>query len=771
MFFVHRRKNTPSLLSLFFGMMLAAPSFSTPVQPPVDWSAVEMPSLRHAAVSVTTTELGRLSQVGGPADKTMTGLRPTLAFEFPMRRDEIITQAVLDLRWHASPALIPTRSQLVVKLNGEYQTTIPIPKERDGDVLKTRIRLNAKKLKDSNRLSFDFIGSYAPASVCENPASKTLWAAVDGGSILTLTHQRIRAADDLTLLPAPFVDPADRNPSTLAFSLPSDPTDAMLQAAGITASWAGVASDWRGIRAGVSFDAAPPERHFIVLITNKRRPLFLKDWPEARGPEITVADAPATDWAKMLVIAGRNDADLLVAARALATRGDTFTGNAVRITNLARVTPSEPYRVPKWIDTTRKTTLGDILDYEGQLNAKGIDLPPLRIDFRLPPDLFVMTRSSIPFDLKFRYSQPAADALSQLRLSLNESLVRTFPLMPEGDGTSRKTSDFAVVDTLSSYLNQIDIPAVLFSSNNRLKFDFAYGASISGGSPENCRTVTLIPNEVAIDPNSSLDFTGFYHFAPMPDLRLFAQSGYPFTIYGDLSQTTIVMPASPDANTTSAMLTTLARFSSQTGAAAHAVTVTTKPAPETLKDRDVLVFGIVPECLLQKNLEKPTLSLNPDSRLAAPDFVIRNVLAKAAADANDVNQITDMMARGPAAAIAGYESPITPGRSVVALMATPGAGETKLIDRLADPHALGDTGGTLSFVHASPALNFYAEPSYYSGDLPWHQRLWFRLLDSPLLLVLCTFFAIVLMGIMIYGLMYAHNKRRLRIAKTEKDRL
>ena len=96
---------------------------------------------------------------------------------------------------------------------------------------------------------------------------------------------------------------------------------------------------------------------------------------------------------------------------------------------------------------------------------------------------------------------------------------------------------------------------------------------------------------------------------------------------------------------------------------------------------------------------------------------------------------------------------------------------TKLIDRLADPHALGDIGGTLSFVHASPALNFYAEPSYYSGDLPWHQRLWFRLLDSPLLLVLCAFCAIVLMGFMIYGLMYAHNKRRLRIAKTEKNRL
>ena len=770
MFFSYRQKRIISLLTMFFGMMTAAPNQAAPSQPPVEWTTIEAPATRPAAMSVTADELGRLTQIAGPSDRTMTGLRTTLAFEFPMRRDEIITHAVLDLRWHASPALIPTKSQLIVRLNDEYQTTLPVPKDRDGDVLKTRIKLDAKKLKDSNKLSFEFIGSYA--GVCENPASKALWAAVDNESVLTLTHQRIRAADDLALLPAPFLDPADRNPSPLAFSLPSNPTDGMLQAAGIAASWAGVASDWRGVRAGVSFDSVPPERHFIVLATNEHRPPFLKDWPEARGPEITIADAPNTDWAKMLVINGRNDADLLVASRALATRGDTFTGDTVRITSLARVTPSERYRVPKWIDTTRKTTFGDILDYEGQLNARGIDLPPLRVDFRLPPDLFVMTRSSIPLDLKFRYSPPASDALSQLRLSLNDALIRTYPLKPDGDGTSRETADFAVVDSLSSYLNQIDIPAVLFSSNNRLKFDFAYGSSIAGGSPENCRTVTLIPNQVAIDPNSTLDFTGFYHFAPMPDLRLFNQSGYPFTIYGDLSQTTVVLPPSPDANITAAMLTTLARFASQTGAAAHAVTVTTNPEPEALKDRDVLIFGNVPECLLQKNPEKPALALGAESRrLAASDFVIRNLLAKGAADANDVDQVTDMMSRGPAAAIAGYESPITPGRSVVALMATPGAGEAKLLERLADPHALRDSGGTLSFVHASPALNFYAEPSYFVGDLPWHQRLWFRLLDSPILLVLCALSAILVMGIMIYGLMYAHNRRRLRIAKAEKDKL
>lgn len=750
-----------ALLTVTLGtMLLVSNAQARPDEPPVHWKTIETRAQRALMPTVTATELGRLTLAGGPANLMMSGIRNRLAFSFPMRRDEIITNATLDLRWHASPALIPIKSQLLVKLNDEYQTALPIPKERPSDLMEARITLDPKKLKDTNHLSFEFLGSYA--AVCENPASSSLWASIESNSVLTLTHQKLRAADDLSLLPAPFVDQADAAALPLSVALPANASDTLLQSAGVVASWVGVASDWRGAKVNVSINAQPPETHFIVLMTDDRRPEFLKDWPKAQGPEITMADAPNSDWAKMLILSGRTDDELLIAARALATRSESFTGRSVQITDLVRLTPPQPYRVPKWVDTSHKTTLGELQTYAGQLDARGVELPPLRVNFRLPPDLFVLTRSTIPLNLKYRYTPPEKHAHAQLRLFLNDSLIRTLPLKDDGEGSSLSTTNLTAVDTLTAFLREIDVPAVLFGPENHLTFDFAYSTSLSGGSPENCRTITLIPNEAALDPSSTLDFTGFYHFAPMPNVGLFHQSGYPFTIYGDLSQTTVVLPPKPNANLMAAMLTTMARLGSQTGAPAHAVTVTTVPSEAALQNRDVLVIGAVPECLTPHNETQPSLALTPtQQRLTAPDEVVRQVLHKAQPHDQQVDQVVAMMANGPAAAVAGYESPVTPGRSVVALMATPGAGEVTLIERLATPHALTDTGGTLSFIHPVPAVNFMTEPAYFLGNLPWHQRLWYRLLDHPLLLILCALAAVIAVGLMVYGLMHLHNRRRL----------
>ena len=54
-----------------------------------------------------------------------------------------------------------------------------------------------------------------------------------------------------------------------------------------------------------------------MFVTNTARPTFLKDFPKVEGPQISVGDAPNSLAEKMLIVAGRDDADLIAAMKAL----------------------------------------------------------------------------------------------------------------------------------------------------------------------------------------------------------------------------------------------------------------------------------------------------------------------------------------------------------------------------------------------------------------------------------------------------------------------
>src|SRR5260370_4587203 len=49
----------------------------------------------------------------------------------------------------------------------------------------------------------------------------------------------------------------------------------------------------------------------------------------------------------------------------------------------------------------------------------------------------------------------------------------------------------------------------------------------------------------AIDRDSSLDLRGIPHSVVLPRLELFADAGYPFTQWPDLSRTAVIIPSSP----------------------------------------------------------------------------------------------------------------------------------------------------------------------------------------------------------------------------------
>uniref|UniRef100_UPI0019543A13 cellulose biosynthesis cyclic di-GMP-binding regulatory protein BcsB n=3 Tax=Enterobacterales TaxID=91347 RepID=UPI0019543A13 len=71
---------------------------------------------------------------------------------------------------------------------------------------------------------------------------------------------------------------------------------------------------------------------------------------------------------------------------------------------------------------------------------------------------------------------------------------------------------------------------------------FQYMNPMPGGSVENCITFQPVQNHVVIGDDSTIDFSKYYHFIAMPDLRAFANASFPFSRMADLSESIIVMP-------------------------------------------------------------------------------------------------------------------------------------------------------------------------------------------------------------------------------------
>ena len=722
--------------------------------------ALARPRDSRAEAIPPKTELLPLASLasGGPsASIRMTGIWPKQTFEFVMRRDEIITASELTLYWTPSPALLPIRSQLIIRLNGQVQKVLPISREMLGKQNQSIVPLDPKKLKDANVLELEFIGEYD--NVCTTPTSPTLWLTVDNASQLSFSRQKLRVADDLSLFPVPFVDPYDKSMLRVGFAFSSAPSAGELSAATVLATYFGVEADWRGADFPSYFNLIPPEGHFVAFYTPNRHPEFLKDWPEPKGPEIAIADAPLSPWAKMLVISGRNDADLMDAARAAASGSALLSGSRSSIREAVEVGARKPYDAPKWIDTSRVTTFGELAEYPGALTTRGAEPWPVHLTLRLPPDLFVINRSSVPVHLRYRYTLPEPSSQAQLRFRVNNTLVEAQRLTDQG--SSETVNRVAVVDSIASMFEMLDIPPILFDAVNTLEFDFRYALSIYAGTPENCRTVTLIDQQCEIDPRSTIDFSGFYHYAQLPDLKLFAQSGFPFTRMADFSDTVFVFSAQPTPAETETLLNAAGRLGSLTGAPGLKANVRIDPNPESLADKDILLIGRLPKSVLgSHDEEKPALLIDALSRELLTSRGIPGMNPKTRRLSAPEERFS-VLAAGTLAALTGFESPFTSGRSVVALLAADPNGSERLNASLADPSKLLDSAGSVSFIRENGALNFYPAPGYSVGSLPWHQHVWYVMLEHPFLLILCALGCAILIGCLIYALMRIRIRSRL----------
>lgn len=675
----------------------------------------------------------RFSKLGsqGAIRLRTTAGRATL--DFSTRSDELVTRAHLTLRYTYSPALIAAQSHLKVLLNGEIVGVVPLSLENAGKTLVQELELDPRFITGFNKLTLEFIGHYT--SECEDSLHTSLWADVSGSSELQLAVRPMPLKSDLAMIPQPFVDKQDLNQIRLPFVFASQPSNSTLRAAGIASSWFGKLASWRGARFSANLDTLP-RGHAIVLATNAERPSFLKDEKPFDGPALRIMTNPADGYSRLLLITGRDGEDLRAAANALVLGQAGLSGTQIAVTQSREEVPRKPYDAPSWVRLDRPMKFGELIESPQQLQVFGHVPDPIRIGLRIPPDLFIWRSRGVPVDFKFRYTAPIRASESRLSMSVNEELVQAVNLRASGQSGDFARIALPLLDGgMVGESRSALVPAYKLGARNQLQYAFSFTYHKEGS----CRDTQVENVRAMIDPDSTIDFSGYPHYAKLPHLGYFATAGFPFTRYADLQETAVVMPANPSTQDIEVMLTLLGRMGESTGYPATRVVVASPDDMAALKDKDLLLIGTAPnQPLVEKWGERlPAMIAGANRRISEPARAV-NFLYDWFGFGTDPDPSPAMRGimrgDGPLAAMLGFESPLSSSRSVVAITAVHDNDLVQVLDVLENEALTRGMYGSAVFVRGDKVESILAGDTYTTGVLPFWLALWYPLAERPILL-------------------------------------
>ncbi|AZP42256.1 cellulose biosynthesis cyclic di-GMP-binding regulatory protein BcsB [Rahnella aquatilis] len=696
-----------------------------------------------------------------PGAITLRGIQPNGQIEFGVRSDEVVTQATLNLEFTPSPSLIPVQSHLKVYLNDQLMGVEVIDKDQLGKKNHLQMTIDPRYVTDFNRIRLEFIGHYQ--NVCENPANTTLWLEIGKGSSLSLQYQKLPLSNDLAHFPVPFFDARDSRPLSLPMVFATSPDAGQQQAAAILASWFGTKAQWRGQSFPTLYNQLP-DSHAVVFATNGKRPDFLNELPPVKGPVVQMISRPDNPYIKMLLILGRDDQDLLTAVKGIAQGNILFRGETIGVDKVDRIQPRQPYDAPNWVRTDRPMNFGELKQYAEQLQSDGIQPNPITLNINLPPDLFLINSSGIDMRLKYRYTSPQLKNTSRLSISLNNQFVQDLTLKTGHDEDSQLLH-LSLLQGLLDGSKDLNIPALKLGAVNQMRFDFDYTSLLASGTEGRCETYNTVPNHVVIDDSSTIDFSGYRHFMAMPDLRAFANAGFPFSRLADLSQTLLVVQPQPQPVQLTTLLDTMGNIGALTGYPALGVGLTEDAAKAKSTDADLLVIGNLPADLRDDSMrdEKKASLLLEAARDAVNTPVRQTSLPDNTAPASDarVDASAQISAQGPIAAVVGLQSPYFDQRSVVALMANGQQGFEMLNKSMQDSKQRAQVFGSVAVVRDSGVSSLKVGDTYYAGHLPWWERVWNALANHPVLLAVMAVIVVILAAILLWTGLRSLARRRL----------
>lgn len=703
-------------------------------------------------------------ELGAQYPLNLRGVDASNSLPFNIRTDEVVRDAQVKLNYAYSPSLLSDLSHINVLINDEVAATIPVPRDTAGVNLQKAVRLPSHLITAYNQLRLQLIGHYTLE--CEDPLHSSLWANISNHSTLELAVDPLLLPNDLALLPVPFFDPRDTRPLTLPFVFSGVADSLVLEGAGALSSWFGALAGYRGAHFSAAKDAAPASGSAIVLVNGAAQARHFYD-VALTGPTLAIVPNPQDPSGKLLLVMGRDSKEVKQAAIALAGGNQTFSGQAAVITQFADLKPRAPYDAPNWLRTDRPVSFGE-LTTEKDLNVTGYSPDFIRLNVRVPPDLFGWRENRVPINLKYRYTPQPTSVNSALLFSVDDLFVKSMPLFSldslyHGEAVRAQVLPDESLPTEA----KLEVPLETLLSRAQLQFRYMYDYIKQG----ECRDIIIDNVRGYIDPESTIDLTAYPHYKAMPDLASFAESGWPFTRLADLSETAVVLDANAGTQELSTYLDLMGLMGESTGYPALGVTVTSPQQIGTLSNKDILVVTAGADKPLLKqwadNLSG-TYTSQDGKRFGTSDLLYKvlnwsnpnpryNEQAQRALIAYDSDGVN--------AIVAGFESPVASGRSVVLVASNKpeGLDSASAAIRRVDGYETG-IEGSLSIIRDKRVDPLIADQTYYVGQLGFFKRLQWMLdpylPHKPWLAVLVGVIVVLLLAWLLVALLRRLFRRR-----------
>ena len=496
----------------------------------------------------------------------------------------------------------------------------------------------------------------------------------------------------------------------------------------------------------------------MLIVTGSDRPANVV-LPPLNGPTLAVVPNPKDATSSLLVIAGRNGAEAVAAAASLTLGSRTLSGDASTV-----VAPDVPRRVaydaPAWIPADRPVKFGELVD-ASDLQGTGYVPGTMRVPFRTAPDLYTWRNRAFPMELRYRAPPgPIEDlAVSRLDIGINDLYLASLPLAAEPSRTASWFSrlfNFGVTAPTS----RVDVPAYQVFGQNDLQFFF-------DTRPLHRGDCVAIPQDVrmAVDPDSTFDISRAYRFSELPNLAYFVSSAFPFTRMADLSETAVVLPDRPTPIEVGAFLDMMGRIGSLTGYPVIRLAVVGPDGLNSVADRNILLMGTISRLGNAASLlrDSPYRVDGNKLRIELPsglDSVRRLFGDPQRSDRTRAATVLQAAAGPDTGAIVGVQSPLSSGRSVVALLGGAPEAVGTLVTTLRDPDQAPLIQGDLALLAGSRFTSYRVGGQYAVGRLPfWLYPSWL-LRDQPLGIVFVMVIGSILVAL--FGFFALRRRAALR---------